>query len=113
MAKRTRYGAFQMAWMILILAGLCEVAWAIGLKLYGFKFTWGGAWTFGMMLLSFYLNALAMKSLPLGTAYAVWTGIGAVETTIYGIVRLNEPGDWPRVACIFLIVAGIIGLKVI
>lgn len=101
-----------MPWVILVLAGCCEVAWAVGLKLFGFTMSWGGAWTVGMMLLSFYLLSLAMKHLPLGTAYGVWTGIGAVGTAIFGITRFHEPRDWPRLLCIGLIVAGIIGLKV-
>lgn len=100
-----------MNWLYLFLAGLCEIIWAVGLKRYGFTLTWGGAWTVAMMLLSFVLLQLAMKGLPLGTSYAIWTGIGAVGTAVYGIWRLGEPRDAPRLICIALIVAGIIGLK--
>ena len=108
-----------MAWVFLLLAGLCEIVWAIGLKRYGFgwvierRWSWGGAWTIALMLLSFYLLSLAMKSLPLGTAYGVWTGIGAAGTAIYGIVQLGEPRDWPRVLCIGLVIGGIVGLKLL
>jgi quaternary ammonium compound-resistance protein SugE len=102
-----------MTWVYLIAAGICEVVWAVGLKLYGFTLTWGGAMTVGMMLLSFYLLQLAMRGLPLGTAYAIWTGIGAVGTVIYGIVRLGEPRDLSRIACIAMIIAGIVGLKLL
>lgn len=102
-----------MPWVWLVLAGVCEVVWAVGLKLYGFKLSWGSAVTVVMMLLSFYLLSLAMHRIPLGTAYGVWTGIGAVGAAIYGIARLGEPRDLPRLLCIGLIVAGIIGLKML
>src|SRR5829696_6688137 len=100
-----------MAWIYLIAAGICEIVWAAGLKAYGFTLTRGGAFTVVMMLLSFVLLDQAMKRLPLGTSYAIWTGIGAVGAAIIGIVRFNEPRDWPRVVCIALIVMGIVGLK--
>jgi quaternary ammonium compound-resistance protein SugE len=87
------------------------VVWAVGLKLYGFKLSVGSAVTVVMMLLSFYLLSLAMRHIPLGTAYGVWTGIGAVGAAAYGIARLGEPRDLPRLLCIGLIVAGIVGLK--
>src|SRR5829696_5351895 len=102
-----------MPWVWLILAGVCEVVWAVGLKLYGFKLSWGSAVTVVMMLLSFYLLSLAMHRIPLGTAYGVWTGIGAVGAAAYGIARLGEPRDLPRLLCIGLIVAGIVGLKML
>ena len=103
-----------MAWAFLIAAGVCEVVWAIGLKKSeGFTKLWTSAWTILVMLLSFYLLSFAMKSLPLGTAYAVWTGIGAVGAVLFGMFFLGEPRDVPRVACICLIVAGIVGLKVL
>jgi quaternary ammonium compound-resistance protein SugE len=102
-----------MAWTILFLAGLCEVFWAIGLKKYGFSLSWGGAATVVGMLLSFYLLAIALRDLPLGTAYATWTGIGAVGTAIFGMAFLNEPRDVLRLLCILAIVAGIVGLKVL
>ena len=100
-----------MAWTWLLFAGLCEIVWAAGLKRYGFTLTWGGAFTVVMMLLSFLLLERAMRHLPLGTSYAVWTGIGAVGTAIWGIIYFHEPRDWPRLACIGLIVLGIVGLK--
>lgn len=102
-----------MPWVWLVLAGACEVVWAVGLKLYGFRLSWGSAVTVVMMLLSFYLLSLAMRHIPLGTAYGVWTGIGAVGAAAYGIARLGEPRDLPRVLCIGLIVAGIVGLKLL
>jgi quaternary ammonium compound-resistance protein SugE len=100
-----------MAWMILIAAGVCEVVWAAGLKRYGFSATRGTALTVAMMLLSFVLLSRAMRDLPLGTSYAVWTGIGAVGTAAWGMVVLGEPRSAVRVACIGLIVLGIAGLK--
>jgi len=102
-----------MPWLVLFAAGLCEIAWAVGLKKYGFTMTVGGAVTIVLMLLSFILLQQAMKSLPLGTSYAVWTGIGALGTAIIGIAYFNEPRDWPRLACIALILVGIVGLKLI
>lgn len=102
-----------MPWFFLFLAGLCEIAWAVGLKKYGFTVTVGGAITVVLMLLSFILLQQAMKSLPLGTSYAVWTGIGALGTAIVGIAYFHEPRDWPRLVCIGLILIGIIGLKLI
>jgi len=102
-----------MPWLFLFLAGLCEIAWAVGLKKYGFTMTVGGAVTVVLMLLSFALLQQAMKALPLGTSYAVWTGIGALGTAIIGIFYFNEPRDWSRLACIGLILIGIVGLKLI
>jgi quaternary ammonium compound-resistance protein SugE len=108
-------GAYHpgMAWVYLFAAGICEIVWAAGLKAYGFTFSKGGAFTVAMMLLSFVLLDQAMKRLPLGTSYAIWTGIGAVGAAIIGIVKFNEPRDWPRLICIALIVAGIVGLKLL
>lgn len=102
-----------MAWIFLFAAGICEIVWAAGLKAYGFTLTRGGLMTILMMLLSFVLLDQAMKRLPLGTSYAIWTGIGAVGTAIIGIVWFNEPRDWPRIACIALIVVGIVGLRIL
>ena len=102
-----------MAWFFLIAAGVCEIVWAAGLKAFGFTWTRGGAFTVFFMLLSFVLLDQAMKRLPLGTSYAIWTGIGAVGAAVIGIVRFNEPRDWSRVACIGMIVAGIVGLKLL
>ena len=103
-----------MAWIYLVLAGLCEIVWAIGLKYSnGFTRLWPSVITIAIMLLSFVLLSQAMRTLPLGTAYAIWTGIGAIGTTIYGILHFNEARDWPRLICIALVVGGIVGLKVL
>lgn len=102
-----------MPWLILVIAGLFEIGWAIGLKYTdGFTRLWPTVGTLGAMLISVVLLGLAMKSLPVGTAYAVWTGIGTVGTVILGMVLLGEAVSAVRVVCIMLIVAGIIGLKV-
>ena len=101
-----------MAWLILVLGGLFEIGWAIGLKYTdGFSRFWPSVWTLIAMLASVVLLALAMKSLPVGTAYAVWTGIGAVGTVLLGIVLFDEPATLARLGCIALIVVGIVGLK--
>ncbi len=101
-----------MSWTILFLAGLFEVAWAVGLKYTeGFTRLWPSVGTLAAMALSFYLLAAAMRSLPLGTAYAVWVGIGAIGTAILGIVLFNEPASAGRLVSLGLILAGIIGLK--
>ena len=103
-----------MAWVYLLAAGICEIVWAIGLKKSeGFTRPWTTAWTVVVMLLSFWLLSYAMKTLPLGTAYAVWTGIGAVGTVLFGIVFMGEPKDLARLGCIVMIVVGIVGLKVV
>ena len=99
------------AWLFLIAAGLCEVVWAAGLKKFGFKFTPGGVFTVVIMVLSFVLLDQAMRHLPLGTAYAIWTGIGAVGAAVVGMAMMGESRDPVRIACIGLIVAGIVGLK--
>lgn len=101
-----------MSWLILLLAGLFEVAWAVGLKYTeGFTRLWPSLGTGVAMLVSIWLLALAMKDLPLGTAYAVWVGVGAVGTAILGIVLFNEPANAGRLVSLALILAGIIGLK--
>lgn len=101
-----------MPWVLLFIAGLFEVAWAIGLKYTeGFTRFWPSAGTLAAMTLSIVLLGLAMRTLPVGTAYAVWTGIGAVGTVILGIVLFAEPATAARLACVGLIVAGILGLK--
>ncbi|MGI6455038.1 MAG: quaternary ammonium compound efflux SMR transporter SugE [bacterium] len=102
------------AWIILFFAGLCEIAWATGLKYSeGFSRFWASVYTVIFMILSFYLLALALRTLPLGTAYAVWTGIGAVGTAILGIFLFQESADLWRILCMMLIIAGIIGLKMV
>jgi quaternary ammonium compound-resistance protein SugE len=103
-----------MAWFWLLLAGLTEIGWAIGLK-YSAGFTRRGptVWTIANMVASFFLLAQALKTLPIGTAYAVWTGIGAVGTAALGIALFGESQAWSRLACMALIVCGILGLKIL
>ncbi|KAB2836624.1 quaternary ammonium compound efflux SMR transporter SugE [bacterium] len=101
-----------MAWIYLFIAGLLEVAWAVGMKYSeGFTRRWPSLFTLAMMLLSFGFLSLALKRLPIGTAYAIWTGIGAVGVAIWGIFFFGEAAGALRLACIALIVAGIVGLK--
>lgn len=101
-----------MAWLLLFVAGLLEVGWAVGLKYTdGFTRLAPTVWTLASMLASVVLLGMALKTLPVGTGYAVWTGIGAVGTAILGIYLLGEPATPMRIASIMLIVAGIIGLK--
>ena len=101
-----------MAWMILVVAGLLEVGWAVGLKYTeGFTRLWPTVGTVGAMVLSVGLLGLAMRTLPVGTAYAVWTGIGALGTVILGMVLFGEPATVARLLCVGLILAGIVGLK--
>lgn len=101
-----------MPWIILVLAGLFEIGWAIGLKYTeGFTRLWPSVGTIAAMTISLGLLGVAMKSLPVGTAYAVWVGVGAVGTAILGIVLLGEPANAGRLVSLGLIVAGIIGLK--
>lgn len=101
-----------MSWLVLVLAGLFEIAWAIGLKYTeGFTRLWPTVGTVGAMVISLGLLGIAMKSLPVGTAYAVWVGVGSVGTAILGIVLLGEPANTGRLVSLGLIVAGIVGLK--
>jgi quaternary ammonium compound-resistance protein SugE len=101
-----------MAWIIVVVAGLFEVGWAIGLKYtHGFTRPWPTVWTAVSMLISLWLLGIAMKSLPVGTAYSVWVGVGAVGTVILGIVLFDEPANAARVISVSLIIAGIVGLK--
>jgi quaternary ammonium compound-resistance protein SugE len=101
-----------MDWAMLAVAGLFEVAWAVGLKYTeGFSRWWPSVGTALAMAVSVVLLALAMRTLPVGTAYAVWTGIGAVGTALLGIALFAEPATFARLVCIALIVAGIVGLK--
>ena len=103
-----------MAWTLLVIAGLLEVAWAVGLKYTeGWTRLWPSVFTLTVMLVDFFILSAAMRSLPVGTAYAVWTGIGAVGTAIAGILLFGEPRDALRLVCIGLIVAGIVGLKLV
>lgn len=101
-----------MAWIYLIIAGIFEVVWAIGLKYsQGFTKLFPSLVTFGGMVISFYLLSISIKTLPLGTAYAIWTGIGALGSVILGILLFSEPLNISRVIFLSLILAGIIGLK--
>ena len=103
-----------MAWIILIIAGLLEVCWAVGLKYTeGFTRLWPSVGTVAAMTASVVLLGWAMRTLPVGTAYAVWTGIGAVGTVLLGIVLFGEPATVARLACVGLVVAGILGLKLV
>lgn len=103
-----------MAYFILILAGFFEVAWAFGLKYsQGFTKLVPSIFTIVGMIASFYFLSLALKNLPLGTAYAIWTGIGTVGTVVLGIILFKEPFDIIRLICIGLIVVGIVGLKIV
>lgn len=103
-----------MAWIYLLIAGVFEIQWAVTMKYTeGFSKLMPSVICLLGMAASVYFLALAQKTLPLGTSYAVWTGIGAVGTAIMGIILFNEPRDLARVACIGLIVLGILGLKVL
>jgi quaternary ammonium compound-resistance protein SugE len=103
-----------VAWIILFVAGLLETGWAIGLKYTeGFTRLVPSIWTVASMVVSLGLLGLALKTLPVGTAYAVWTGIGTVGTALLGIILFGEPATAMRLACIGLIVSGIIGLKLV
>ncbi|HXH13526.1 MAG TPA: quaternary ammonium compound efflux SMR transporter SugE [Alphaproteobacteria bacterium] len=103
-----------MAWLALLIAGLFEVGWAIGLKYtHGFTRLWPTAATAVAMILSLFFLGQALKTLPLGTAYAVWTGIGTVGTVLLGMVLFGEPREGLRLLCIFLILIGIVGLRLI
>ena len=102
-----------MQWIILFIAGLFEVAWAIGLKYTeGFSKLWPSVFTIVCMIISMGLLAYAVKYLPIGTAYAIWTGIGAVGTAVLGIILFNESKELIRIFFIFLIVVGIVGLNI-
>lgn len=101
-----------MAWIYLVIAGIFEIVWAIGLKYSeGFSKLWPSVGTIIGMVLSVYFLAIALKTLPIGTAYAIWTGIGAVGTAIAGIILFNDSATVAKAVCILLIVSGIVGLK--
>ncbi len=103
-----------MAWVYLLIAGLFEVIWAIGLKYTdGWTRLWPSLGTLAAMAVSFLFLSLALKALPVGTAYAVWTGIGAIGTVILGIVLFAEPATALRLGCVALILTGIVGLKLV
>ena len=101
-----------MAWIYLAVAGVLEIVWAIGLKYTeGFTRPLASTVTVAAMAASMWCLALALKEIPIGTGYAVWVGIGAVGTAILGIVLFGESAAWPRLVCVALILAGIVGLK--
>ncbi len=101
-----------MNWAILVVAGFFEVGWAIGLKYtHGFTRLWPTVWTILSMIVSLGLLGVAMKTLPVGTAYGVWVGVGAVGTVILGIVLFGEPASAGRIISVALVLAGIVGLK--
>lgn len=103
-----------MNWLYLLIAGFFEVVWAVGLKLsYGFTNLTFSIFTILGMIASFYFLALSLKSIPLGTTYAVWTGIGTIGTVILGVILFKEPCSLLRLLCIFLIITGITGLKLL
>ncbi|MCZ6805045.1 MAG: quaternary ammonium compound efflux SMR transporter SugE [Proteobacteria bacterium] len=103
-----------MAWIYLVVAGVFECGWAIGLKYTdGFTNLIPSLVTFSAMTISFWLLSVAMKSIPVGTAYAVWTGVGAVGVVIMGMVLFGESRDIMRIICLLLIVSGIVGLKLV
>jgi quaternary ammonium compound-resistance protein SugE len=102
-----------MAWLTLFVAALFEVGWAVGLKYTdGFTRFWPSLWTLAALVASVGLLAVAARTLPIGTAYAVWTGIGAAGTAALGLWLFDEPATAARLACIALIVAGVVGLKI-
>lgn len=103
-----------MAWIMVLVAGLLEIGWAVGLKYTdGFTRPLPSAVTIAAMAASMYLLALAARTLPIGTAYAVWVGIGAAGAAVAGMLLLGEARDWPRLACIGLILVGVAGLKLL
>lgn len=103
-----------MHWMYLLIAGIFEISWAVGLKFsHGFTQLIPSILTVASMIASFYFLALALKNLPLGTAYAIWTGIGTLGTVILGIILFKEPVSAVRLSCIAFIITGITGLKLI
>ena len=102
----------MQSWIYLIVAGLLECLWAIGLKYSdGFTRLWPSMISVLLIVLSLGLLSLAMRTIPVGTAYAIWTGIGASALAVTGILFLNEPGNWARILSILLIVSGVVGLK--
>jgi quaternary ammonium compound-resistance protein SugE len=103
-----------MAWVVLFVAGLMEVGWAVGLKYTaGFTRLWPSIGTIAALIVSMGLLGLSLRTLPLGTAYAIWTGIGTLGTAVLGIILFREPATAARLLCIALILAGIVGLKLV
>src|SRR5690606_10733228 len=107
-------GENAMAWIYLLVAGLFEVVWAIGLKYTeGWTRLWPSVGTLVAMGVSFWCLSQSLRSIPIGTGYAIWTGIGAVGAAALGIVLFGDSASWPRLLCIGLIVSGVIGLKLV
>jgi quaternary ammonium compound-resistance protein SugE len=103
-----------MSWFILFIAGLFEIVWAVGIKYTeGWTKLWPSVFTVIAMIASFYLLSVALKAIPMGTAYAIWTGIGTIGTVIFGIIYFKEPTDILRMVCILLIITGIVGLRIL
>ena len=103
-----------MAWVVLVIAGIFEIGWAIGLKYTeGFTRFWPTVLTIAAMVISVGMLGIAVRTLPIGTAYAIWTGIGTVGTILFGIVLLGEPTTFIRLLCLSLIILGIVGLKLV
>ncbi len=103
-----------MPWLILFFAGIFEIVWAVGIKYTeGWTRLLPSTITVIAMVASFYLLSMALKNIPIGTAYAVWTGIGTIGTVIYGIIYFKEPVDILRIVCILLIICGIVGLRLL
>ncbi len=103
-----------MAWVYIVIAGLMEIGWAVGLKYTeGFTRLWPSLATVAAMGVSFFFLSQGLKTIPVGTGYAVWTGIGAAGTALVGMLVLGEPRSALRIACLVLIVAGIVGLKIV
>jgi quaternary ammonium compound-resistance protein SugE len=103
-----------MSWFILFIAGLFEIVWAVGIKYTeGWTKLWPSVFTVIAMIASFYLLSVALKAIPMGTAYAVWTGVGTIGTVIFGIIYFKEPTDILRMVCILLIITGIVGLRIL
>lgn len=103
-----------MAWIYLLVAGLFEIVWAIGLKYTeGWTRLWPSLGTLAAMTVSFWCLSQSLKSIPIGTGYAIWTGIGAVGAAALGILLFGDSASWPRLLCIGLIVSGVIGLKMV
>jgi quaternary ammonium compound-resistance protein SugE len=101
-----------MSWAILVVAGLFEVGWAIGLKYtQGFTRLWPSVWTVAAMVISLWLLGIAMQTLPVGTAYSIWVGVGTVGAVVLGIALFGEPANAARLISVALIIAGIVGLK--
>jgi quaternary ammonium compound-resistance protein SugE len=102
-----------MAWTYLVIAGLFEIGWAVGLKYTeGFTRLWPSLWVAGAMIVSLYLLSISLKTIPVGTGYAVWTGIGAAGTAIIGMMLFEEPKEVARIVCIAMIISGVVGLRI-